>query len=74
MWCTIIVIVHVLHILQFFSVEVYLSVTVFPTSYLIIEIEPFNQFTLKCKASARVEDQSLPLPISLVWTRQQDRL
>ena len=54
-----------------FSVEVYLSVTVFPTSYVTIGIVPFNEFTLNCKASACAEDQTA-LPISLVWTRQQD--
>ena len=56
-----------------FPVVPNLSVTVFPTSYVTIGIVPFNEFTLNCKVSARVGDQTVPLPISLVWTRQQNR-
>ena len=38
-----------------------------PSSLLILDVSPYNQFTVSCSARAELEGETLPLTISIDW-------
>ena len=42
----------------------------FPSSIRILNVSPYNQFTVTCTASAEVNGQSVPLEMTMEWLRR----
>ena len=47
-----------------------LVVQTFPSSIHILNVFPYNQFTVTCTASAEVNGQSVPLEMTIDWVRR----
>ena len=47
-----------------------LVVQTFPSSIRILNVFPYNQFTVSCTASAEVNGQSVPLEMTIDWVRR----
>ena len=45
-------------------------VQTFPSSIRILNVSPYNQFTVTCTASAEVNGQSVPLEMTMEWIRR----
>ena len=56
---------------KLFITDPIVSVSVYPTSLQILDIVSHNYAMLNCTARAYLKGQSVPLAISMFWTRQE---
>ena len=44
-----------------------------PSSLLILDVSPYNQFTVSCSARAELEGETVPLTIIIDWRVRKDK-